>query len=155
MPHSLKGLEMKWCLSNGKIRNLCFCWILHNYRSLDKSCLKVVENMLKPRLKWQPVAWWEQQQHCSKSNEINKQNAHLIHFFAVSLQWLSFCLFNFWGGCEYILHFYTVSNSSVKLKESKFTLISRWQFHWCCFFVFQAPYKSGPRYSQTCFSPII
>ena len=146
---------MKWCLSNGKIRNLCFCWILHNYRSLDKSCLKVVENMLKPRLKWQPVAWWEQQQHCSKSNEINKQNAHLIHFFAVSLQWLSFCLFNFWGGCEYILHFYTVSNSSVKLKESKFTLISRWQFHWCCFFVFQAPYKSRPRYSNLFFTHYI
>lgn len=146
---------MKWCLSNGKIRNLCFCWILHNYRSLHKSCLKVVENMFKPRLKWQPVAWWEQQQHCSKSNEINKQNPHLIHFFAVSFQWLSFCLFNFWGGCEYILHFYTVSNSSVKLKESKFTLISRWQFHCCCFYVFQAPYKSGPCYSQTCFSLII
>ena len=41
--------------------------------------------MLKPRIEWQPAEQQEQQQHSPKSNEINKQNAHLIHFFAVSL----------------------------------------------------------------------
>ena len=41
--------------------------------------------MLKPSIEWQPAERCEQQQHCPKSNEINKQNAPLIHFFAVSL----------------------------------------------------------------------